>query len=153
MRRDLHDLGWGAALAVIGLAVAGYAYASYDMGSLRRMGPGFFPVALGLFLAVLGGLIAVPAMGRPGQSRPFAWPETIAVVASLLAFGLLLDKLGVLLTTAVTVLIASAVAPRRGLGWRLALTGAVTALVWLVFVWGLDMSLPVWPDISPGRGR
>ncbi|RJL07504.1 tripartite tricarboxylate transporter TctB family protein [Paracoccus aestuarii] len=145
MRRDLHDLGWGAALALTGLAVAGYAFASYDMGSLRRMGPGFFPVTLGLLLAGLGALIAVPAMGRPGRPRPFAWPETIAVVAALLVFGLALDRLGVLLTTALTVLIASAVAPRRGLGWRLVLTVAVTALVWLVFVRGLNMSLPVWP--------
>lgn len=145
MRRDLHDLGWGAALALTGLAVAGYAWASYDMGSLRRMGPGFFPVTLGMLLAGLGALIAVPAMSRPGQSRPFAWPESIAVVAALLVFGLLLDRLGVLLTTALTVLIASSVAPRRGLGWRLVLSVVVTALVWVVFVRGLNMSLPVWP--------
>lgn len=145
MRRDLHDLGWGAALALTGLAVAGYAWTSYDMGSLRRMGPGFFPVTLGMLLAGLGALIAIPAMGRPGQSRPFAWPETIAVVAALLVFGMALERLGVLLTTALTVLIGSAVAPRRGLGWRLVLTVAVTALVWLVFVRGLNMSLPVWP--------
>lgn len=145
MRRDLHDLGWGAALALTGLAVAGYACASYDMGSLRRMGPGFFPVALGMLLAGLGALIAVPAMSRPGQSRPFAWPETIAVVAALLVFGVALERLGVLLTTAMTVLIASSVAPRRGLAWRLVLSAAVTVLVWLVFVRGLNMSLPVWP--------
>lgn len=146
MRRDLSDLGWGAALALTGLAVAGHAWVSYDLGNLRRMGPGFFPVTLGLLLAGLGALIAVPAMGRPGQPRRFAWPETIAVVAALLVFGLALDRLGVLLTTAVTVLIASAVAPRRGIGWRLVLSVAVTALVWVVFVRGLTMSLPVWPE-------
>lgn len=145
MRRDLHDLGWGAALALTGLAVAGYACASYDMGSLRRMGPGFFPVALGMLLAGLGALIAVPAMSRPGQSRPFAWPETIAVIAALLVFGVALERLGVLLTTAMTVQIASSVAPRQGLAWRLVLSAAVTVLVWLVFVRGLNMSLPVWP--------
>lgn len=145
MRRDLHDLAWGGVLALTGLAVAGYAWANYDLGSLRRMGPGFFPVALGLLLAGLGAMIAIPAMRRPGQQRPFAWPETIAVVAALLTFGLLLERLGVLLTTAATVLIATTVAPRPGLGWRLALTLAVTALVWLVFVRGLSMSLPVLP--------
>lgn len=146
MRRDLSDLGWGAALALTGLAVAGHAWVSYDLGNLRRMGPGFFPVTFGLLLAGLGALIAVPAMGRPGQPRRFAWPETIAVVAALLVFGLALDRLGVLLTTAVTVLIASAVAPRRGIGWRLVLSVAVTALVWVVFLRGLTMSLPVWPE-------
>ncbi|CAM3422331.1 tripartite tricarboxylate transporter TctB family protein [Paracoccus nototheniae] len=145
MRRDPYDLAWGGLLGLTGLVVAGYAWASYDMGSLRRMGPGVFPVTLGLLLAVFGGLIAVPAMERPVRRQPFAWPETIAVIAALLTFGLLLERLGVLLTTAATVLIASSVAPRRGLGWRLTLTLAVTALVWLVFVRGLNMSLPVWP--------
>lgn len=147
MRRDLSDLGWGAALGLTGMAVAGYAFASYDMGSLRRMGPGFFPVTLGLLLAGLGALIAIPAISRPSHYRRFAWPETIAVVAALLVFGMALDRLGILLTTAVTVLIASAVAPRGGIGWRLMLALAVTALVWVVFVRGLSMSLPVWPAV------
>lgn len=146
MQRDLHDLAWGGLLALTGLAVAGYAYAHYDIGSLRRMGPGFFPVALGLLLAVLGALIAIPATRRPGTRPSFDWPEAIAVLGAILAFALLLDRLGILLTTAITVLIASAVAPRRGIGWRLALTLAVTALVWLVFVTGLNMSLPIWPE-------
>ena len=145
MHRDLHDIAWGSLLALTGLAVAGYAWANYDIGSLRRMGPGFFPVALGVLLAAFGALIAVTAGPRPTRAAPFAWPETIAVIAALLTFGLLLDSIGLLLTSAVTVLIASAVAPRRGLGWRLMLTLAVTALVWLVFVQGLNMSLPVWP--------
>lgn len=144
MRRDLYDLGWGATLALTGLAVAGYAWVNYDLGSLRRVGPGFFPATLGVLLAGLGGLIAIPAMGRPGQSRRFAWPEAIAVVSALLIFGLLLDRLGVLLTTALTVLIASSVAPRRGLIWRLVLSVAVTALVWVIFVLALTMPLPIW---------
>lgn len=145
MPRDLHDFVWGGLLGLTGLAVAGYAWAHYDMGSLRRMGPGFFPVTLGLMLAMLGALIAVPTARRPGRRRPFAWPETIAVIAALLTFGLLLERLGVLLATAATVLIASSVAPRSGLGWRLVLTLSVMVLVWLVFVRGLNMSLPVWP--------
>jgi hypothetical protein len=146
MRRNFHDMGWGGVLVLAGLAVAGYAWASYDIGSLRRMGPGFFPVTLGLLLAALGALIAIPAAQRSDQATPFAWLEAIGVISALLAFGLLLDRLGILLTSALTVLIASAVAPRRGIGWRLTLTVAVTALVWLVFVRGLNMSLPVWPE-------
>ncbi|MFN3273277.1 MAG: tripartite tricarboxylate transporter TctB family protein [Paracoccus sp. (in: a-proteobacteria)] len=147
MQRDSHDILWGGVLALLGLAVAGYAALHYDLGSLRRMGPGFFPVGLGLALAGLGTAIAIPAFGRPGQSRPFAWPETIGIVAALLVFGLLLNPAGLVATTALTVLISSAVAPRRGILWRLVLTVAVTALVWLLFIAGLNMSVPVWPQV------
>ncbi|MGR3249508.1 MAG: tripartite tricarboxylate transporter TctB family protein [Paracoccus sp. (in: a-proteobacteria)] len=145
MRRDLHDAAWGGVLALVGLAVAAWAATHYDFGSLRRMGPGFFPVVLGLILAALGLLVAVPALGRPGTSRHFAWPETVGVVGALLVFGLLLNRAGLVPTTALTVLIASAVAPRRGIVWRLVLTIAVTALTWVLFIGGLDMPIPVWP--------
>lgn len=145
MQRDIHDLFWGVVLALLGLAVAGYAAAQYDFGSLRRMGPGFFPVVLGLVLAVLGALIALSALGRPGQVRPFAWRETIGILGALLLFGLLLNRIGFVATTALTVLISSAVAPRGGIVWRLVLAVAVTALVWALFILGLNMSFPVWP--------
>lgn len=146
MQRDYHDIIWGGVLAVLGLAVAGYAAASYDLGGLRRMGPGFFPVALGLVLAGLGVLIAIPAFGRAGDAQPFAWPQAIGVIGALLLFGLLLERLGIIATTAVTVLVASAVAPRGGIVWRLALTVAVTVLTWVLFILGLNMSIPVWPQ-------
>lgn len=145
MKRDYHDLVWGGVLALLGLAVAGYAAAHYDLGTLRRMGPGFFPVVLGLVLAGLGALIAIPALGRPGEVRPFAWPETIGVVGALLLFGVLMNRLGIVATTALTVLIASAVAPRGGIVWRLVLMVVVTTLTWGLFIFGLNMSIPVWP--------
>ncbi|WP_265502020.1 tripartite tricarboxylate transporter TctB family protein [Paracoccus beibuensis] len=145
MRRDLYDAAWGGVLALLGLAVAGWAASNYDFGSLRRMGPGFFPVVLGLVLAALGALIAVPALARRGTQRHFAWPETVGVVGSLLIFGLLLNRAGLVPTTALTVLTASAVAPRPGIIWRLVLTVAVTALTWVLFIGGLDMPIPAWP--------
>lgn len=146
MQRDYYDIIWGGILALLGLGVAAYAATHYDFGSLRRMGPGFFPVLLGIALAALGTIIAVPAFGRTAEARPFAWPETIGVIGSLLLFGLLLNRLGLMGSTAITVLVASSVAPRKGILWRLVLTVVVTALVWVLFILGLDMSIPVWPQ-------
>lgn len=134
-------------MATLGLAVAAYAAGHYDIGSLRRMGPGFFPVALGVLLAVLGLLITLPALRLHPKTepQPFAWREALGVIAALLLFGLLLNRLGLLATTALSVLIASAVAPRKGLGWRLVLAVAVSALTWVLFIRGLNMTIPVWP--------
>ncbi len=145
MQRDVHDLWWGGFLALFGLAVAIYAALSYDIGTLRQMGPGFFPLVLGGVLAVLGVLIVIPALMRESEKRPIAWREMLAVSAALLVFGLLLDRVGIAITTPLTVLLATSVAPHKGIVWRLALAAIITVLTWAVFVFALKMPLPVWP--------
>ena len=149
MRRDWHDLWGGAAMTAIGAFVALYSVAQYDIGSLRRMGPGFFPVVLGALLAGLGLMIALPAWHRAGETRPFDVPQALAVLAAIGLFGLGLQGLGLALATAGAVLIASLPAPRRGWRWRLILAAIITVLTWLVFKQGLQMTMPVWPDF-PG---
>jgi hypothetical protein len=145
MQRDHQDLWWGGLLALGGLSVAGYSAAHYTFGTLRRMGPGFFPVVLGLVLVGLGLAIAIPAWRRAGSAKPFAWRETLAVAVALLLFGMLLERMGLLATTAITSLIASSVAPAKGILWRLILALIITAVTWAVFIGALQMPLPVWP--------
>ncbi|WP_128254052.1 tripartite tricarboxylate transporter TctB family protein [Falsirhodobacter deserti] len=145
MQRDHDDIMWGAILALLGLGVAAYAAACYDMGSLRRMGPGFFPVMLGIVLAVLGAAIAVPAWWRKGVARPLYWREALGVTASLMLFSVLMGTAGIVVATVVTTLVASSVAPRGGTLWRVVLAVVVAALTWLIFIAGLSMSIPVWP--------
>lgn len=145
MRRDYHDILWGGFLALLGLGVAGYAAIHYDLGSLRRMGPGFFPVSLGVILAALGAAIALPACRRKGELRPFAGRELLGVIAALLLFALLMNRAGIVITAAVVTLTASVVAPRPGILWRLVLAAAVTLLTWAIFILALEMTIPVWP--------
>ncbi len=145
MQRDTHDLMWGGLLALLGVAVAAYAAMHYDLGTPRRMGPGFFPVGLGVVLAGLGVSIAVSAWWRTARQNPFAWRETLAISVALLGFGLMLDRIGIVVTTLATVLIASSVAPHKGLVWRLVLAAAITALTWAIFILALKMPIPVWP--------
>ena len=147
MRRDWHDIWGGAAMAGIGAAVAFYAVGQYDFGTLRRMGPGFFPTVLGVLLAGLGLLIALPAWRRAGEARPFAAREALAVLAAIALFGLGLQRLGLIPTTAAAVLTASLPAPRGGVLWRVVLAAVITALTWLVFKQGLQMTMPLWPRL------
>lgn len=146
MKRDIPDLAGGAILTAIGLCVAVYAAAQYDIGSLRRMGPGFFPALLGGTLAVLGLIIALPAWARTGLPVRFAWTEASAVLSALLVFAAGLERGGLVPVTFATVLIASIAAPDRRIGWRLVLAAVVTALSVLVFHFGLRMTVPLWPS-------
>ncbi|MDB6176993.1 tripartite tricarboxylate transporter TctB family protein [Paracoccus sp. Z330] len=148
MQRDYQDLAWGAILALLGAFVAAYAATSYEIGNLRRMGPGFFPVALGLVLMLLGAAIGLSALKRAAAPQPLAWREGLGVIGALIIFALLMPRLGVVIATALASLTSSAVAPRQGVLWRLVLCVAVTFLTWLVFVVALDMTIPVWPKVQ-----
>jgi hypothetical protein len=145
MKRDIPDLAGGALLAAIGTFVAIYAVAQYDIGTLRRMGPGFFPALLGGVLAVLGLMIAGPAWARGAAAVQIAWKDAAAVLGAILVFAIGLERGGLVLVTAATVLIGSLAAPDRRIGWRLVLAATVTALSVLVFHFGLRMTVPMWP--------
>lgn len=150
MRKDWPDLIGGLALAAIGAAAAGWALTHYDLGSLRRMGPGFFPAALGAALAVLGLAVALPALWR-GAEAPAVEPRAaLAVLAAILLFGFALPQAGLALSAALSVLVATIPAPHPGRVWRLVLAVAIAALAVLVFGLGLKMSLPLWPTFLPG---
>ena len=143
--RDTQDLVGGLALTALGLFAAYYAHEHYEIGNLRRMGPGFFPVSLGLTLAVLGILVALPAWFRQGPVIQPAWKTLGLVTLSLVVFSLTLKTLGLIVATSLSVLLSSI--PDRGIQWknRWLLCIGVSVVTYLIFITGLGMLLPLWP--------
>ena len=100
-RRDLYAGGLvfliGSGAAIIG--------SKYTIGSLTKMGPGFFPAALGVVLAIMGVLIALtsilnsstaPAAVDPHhsmQSEP-DWRGWGCIIGSVLTFIFSAEYLG-----------------------------------------------------------
>lgn len=148
MQRDWPDIFGGVILAAIGAGVTVWAAMHYDMGTLRRMGPGFFPVVLGIVLFGLGLIVALPALAREGVAPKFEIGAAVAVLAAILIFAFGLSRLGLAGATMVTVLVATLPAPRKGWIWRVVLASAVTVLTVVVFSFGLRMTLPLWPRLS-----
>lgn len=147
MKRDWADIWGGAVMALLGAGVAIHAGMRLDFGTVRAMGPGFFPVTLGILLALLGAGIAVPAWRRGAEAQPLRWGDAAAVIAAILIFGLGMSRLGVVLACFLSVLVAAFPAPHKGWLWRVVLAAVVTALTYIVFVLGLKMSLPVLPRL------
>lgn len=148
MQRDWPDILGGLILAAIGAGAVVWAAMYYDMGTLRRMGPGFFPVVLGAALFLLGLVVALPALGRAADAPKIEPGTAAAVLAAILIFAFGLSRLGLAGATAATVLVATLPAPRKGWVWRVLLAVAVTTLTVLVFSLGLQMTLPIWPRLS-----
>lgn len=130
------DLIGGVLLMALGAFVAYYASTHYELGTLRRMGPGMFPTLLGYLLCVVGLLIAAPSLYRArsdAQGEPVEWRSLITVGGALAAFALTVNKLGIipaiLLMTAIS---AYADGRLRPLGILL-LGGVLAGLAVLVF--------------------
>lgn len=145
LERDIQGLLGGGLLVALGLFTAWYAHDHYALGNVARMGPGYLPMILGGVLALLGLIVVVPAWRRPGKPIRAEWTNAGFVVASIVLFGLLLPRLGLVVATMATALVA--LVPDRQLVWltKLKVAMAIALITYLIFVVGLSMNLPAWP--------
>lgn len=121
-----------------------------ELGSLRSMGPGFFPMIVTGILALLGmitiaaGLRADKGTGKIDLAslRPLA-----CIFASPALFAILMEPFGLAPSLILSVWLATA----GGKPWKpvksLLLSVVVTAFCYLVFVIALGMPIPLfsWP--------
>lgn len=72
--------------------------AGMNVGQLRRIGPGFFPIVLGIAITLLGiGTLFEPSERRRGE--PFGLRPLVFVTLGLLAFALLARSMGLVPAT------------------------------------------------------
>lgn len=133
-------------MIAIGLAAA-LQGATYPMGTLSRMGPGFFPVALGVILALAGVAIAVTAQftrySRDSQVHPPEWRGWFCIGASIIAF-VVLGKYGGLVLATFAIVFISALADRENtVVQAAALAVASVAVCVVLFWWALQLQFPL----------
>ena len=87
-----------AGLMFMGVGVAfAWGASTYNIGTGARMGPGYFPLLLGILLAFIGGLITFKATTVETQDGDkigkWAWKPLFFVLAANFVFGILLAGL------------------------------------------------------------
>ena len=142
-----------AGLMFIGVAALGlWISRHYPVGTAVRMSTGYVPRLLCWILLGLGAVILVQGRREADTGRPLPpcaparlWPAVV-VSASLAAFALAIERLGLVLAVLLMVGIGSLAA--RGLKAREALAAALGLIVlsWGIFILGLGLTIPVWPD-------
>jgi putative tricarboxylic transport membrane protein len=131
-----------AAIGLFGLWVS----RDYQMGTVLRMGPGYVPRLLCLTLIGLGLLNAIK--GFVTESEPLlGWHlrPLVTIVASVLAFALLLKPAGLAASAVLCVVIASFAGNQFRLVEAILLSVGLAAGVSLVFVTGLGLPINIWP--------
>lgn len=139
----------GLFFAAIGLFAAIHA-TDYTIGRVTRMGPGFFPLMLGLILVALGltNMVRSIAWAKAEGLPKLALKPLAIVPVALASFGFLLDRTGLLV--AVCALVAIASFGDRSFRKReiVAVCLVVCGLASLLYVYGLglpaEVLLPRW---------
>lgn len=91
------DFYSGLMFLAVGLAFA-VGSQNYSIGEGAKMGPGYFPLVLGILLSILGTVIAGKSLLKsehPGGDKigKWAWKPLIFIIAANVLFGLMLGGL------------------------------------------------------------
>ncbi|MDZ7652570.1 MAG: tripartite tricarboxylate transporter TctB family protein [Burkholderiaceae bacterium] len=145
--RNEKDFWSGVMFVAFGLGFAGFAQ-QYDMGTAQRMGPAFFPTILGGLLAVIGvivGLKGLAAETMDGKLERFHLGPIFWVLGAVVAFGLLLRPAGLMVALVALIGISSLGSHEFKALDTVLLAIGLCLLVLAVFIYGLGLTIPVWP--------
>ena len=145
--RDQKNFWSGLMFIVFGLFFAVWAQ-QYDMGTAARMGPAFFPTMLGGLMFLLGVIVLIEGLAvehADGKIEPFNFRALGLVLGAVVAFGLLLRPAGMIVALFVLIVVSSFGGHEFKLRDVLLLTVGLSLLVLAVFIYGLSMTIPVWP--------
>jgi hypothetical protein len=146
LNKSNRDYYGGALMFLIGLGAI-LQGRTYSMGTLSRMGPGFFPVSLGVILALAGAAIALTnrfAEREPDEKAlPPEWRGWFCISASIVAF-VVLGKYGGLVPATFAIVFISALGDRQNtIKSALVLAMAIVVICMVVFWWALQMQFPL----------
>ncbi|MFX1679106.1 tripartite tricarboxylate transporter TctB family protein [Mitsuaria sp. CC2] len=152
--KSQRDFWSGLMFVVVGVAFACGSIINYSFGTSARPGPGYFPFGLGVLLAVLGAVVLFKALtiesegGQPVGA--FAWKPLLIVVGAIILFGFALPRLGMIITLPLLITVSSFASDE--FRWRDALLSSVvlTAGSYAIFIWGLNLVIPIWPTFLGG---
>jgi hypothetical protein len=122
---------------------------NYSLGSSARPGPGYFPLMLSVIMALLGGIVLFKSLTIETEGGDpigaFAWKPLIIIVVAIAVFGALLPRLGMIVTIPILIVITSLAGDEFGWKGVVANSIVLTFGSWVIFIWGLKLTIPLWP--------
>jgi len=155
------DFFSGLMFTVVGVAFA-WGATTYTVGTGARMGPGYFPLMLGILMALIGlgimftGLSVETTDGE--KIGKWAWKQVVYILGANLAFGVLLGGLpslgvpamGMIIAIYALVIIASLAGHEFKLPSVLVLATVLAVGSYVAFIWALKLQIQVWPTFITG---
>jgi len=159
--KSQRDFFAGLMFTATGVAFA-WGATTYNVGNGARMGPGYFPLWLGIVMALIGAAIMFTAMSvETADGEPigkWAWKQVVYILGANLAFGFLLGGLpsvgipamGLIIGIYALVIIASLAGSEFQLRDVLILATVLAIGSYVAFIWALKLQIQVWPTFITG---
>ncbi len=142
------DFWSGLMFIVVGIAFA-WGATNYSFGASARPGPGYFPFGLGIILALLGAMVLLKALTiETDDGEPvghIAWRPLLVIVGSVAGFGWALPHLGMVVALPLLTVVSAAAGDEFHLKDALINAVVLTVLSYVIFIWGLGLTIPLWP--------
>ena len=145
----------------VGVAFA-WGATNYNIGNGARMGPGYFPMLLGILLALIGAAVTFKAtvVETEGGDKigKWAWKPLAYILGANFAFGILLAGLPSVGIPAMGMIVAiyalTFISSLAGDGFKVKevfiLATVLAVGSYVAFVWALKLQFPVWPSFISG---
>jgi hypothetical protein len=145
----------------VGVAFA-WGATTYTVGTGARMGPGYFPLMLGIVMAVIGLIIIFTSLvtETPDGAKigSWAWKQVIFILGANFAFGVLLGGLpslgipamGMIAAIYALTIISSLAGHEFKLKSVLILATVLAIGSYFAFIWALKLQIQVWPTFITG---
>ena len=147
-------MGVGAAFA--------WGATTYKVGEGARMGPGYFPLMLGVLMVILGIAVTfkslvVETVGGDKMGK-WAWKPLVFIIAANLIFGICLGGLPSIKLPAMGMIVGiyalTFVASMAEAGWKVKNTFILATVLaagsYVAFVMVLKLQFAVWPTFITG---
>jgi hypothetical protein len=134
----------------------------YSLGTAARMGPGYFPLMLGVLLCLIGLYIIFKALAVEtadgDKIGKWAWKPLFYIIAGNLLFGVLLSGLpkfgipgmGLIVAIYGVTFVVSKAGNESSIKESLILATILSAISYLSFIKLLNLQFPVWPSFITG---
>ncbi len=145
------DLLSGAIFVAFGAGFAGIS-ATYELGALNRMGPGYFPMALGIILAAFGFAIIITSVLVSLRGKPVAvaedrggipWMRGALVLGAIMLFGFLVAPVGLVPALLVATFLSALAGHGTSVKGAAVISVGLTLMCVVIFVLILQLKLPL----------